>query len=42
MRGNSMQDHTFTVKQITQQVLQEKKIFLAFVDLEKAFNKVGY
>lgn len=39
--GRSTQDHVFSIKQIAQKALQErKKVFLAFLDLEKAFDKV--
>lgn len=40
-KGRSTQDHIFTVKQIIEKsVVQEKTVFMGFIDLEKAFDKV--
>lgn len=37
----SIRDHIFTIKQIKQVVFQEqRKIFLAFIDLGKAFRRM--
>ena len=39
--GRSTQDHIFRIKHITQKSIQQKKkVFLAFVDMEKAFDRV--
>jgi Reverse transcriptase (RNA-dependent DNA polymerase) len=40
-KGRSVQDHVFTIKQITEKAIaQNNQVFLAFVDLEKAFDRV--
>ena len=39
--GRSTQDHVFTIKQVVEKtVLQGRQAFFAFVDLEKAFDRV--
>ncbi|XP_031340877.1 uncharacterized protein LOC116168986 [Photinus pyralis] len=41
-KGRCIQDHIFTIKQITEKALiQQKVVYLAFVDLEKAFDSVS-
>lgn len=41
-KGRCIQDHIFSIKQITEKaLLQQKDIYLAFVDLEKAFDSVS-
>lgn len=40
-RGRSAQDHIFTIRQISAEICQyNRKAFLAFIDLEKAFDRV--
>ena len=40
-KGRGVQDHIFTVKQITEKLLEHNKnTYIAFVDLEKAFDSV--
>lgn len=40
-KGRSIQDHLFTVKLITERRLKQgKKLYLGFVDLERAFDRV--
>lgn len=40
-KGRSAQDHIFTIKQIIEKrTQQQKKTYLAFIDLEKAFDRV--
>ena len=40
-KGRSVQDHIFTIKQVTEKLLEHnRKAFIAFVDLEKAFDSV--
>lgn len=39
-KGRSTQDHVFTIKQMTEKAIQEKKkLIVAFLDLEKAFDR---
>lgn len=40
-RGHSVQDHIFTLKQITEKIkIQNRDAFFCFIDLEKAFDRV--
>lgn len=40
-KGRNVQDHIFTMKQIIEKSLQRKrKVYVGFIALERAFNKV--
>lgn len=41
MKGHSTQDHIFTIRKLTEDTLKhDGKLFIAFIDLEKAFDRV--
>lgn len=40
-KGRCTQDHVFTIKEITSRIIERKKTaYLAFIDMEKAFDRV--